>query len=137
MKKIFLYQTVRPQDGSAELPRGPYEVDDIKWITAASWDTDNEENVHGGLATFVVASGEFAGLSRRIGVIVEEEFEGESLVVLAGWGIEEFESAARGASKQGLLQAKKLFEEILARNSGEERATWGVRFIVGLLTTKE
>lgn len=137
MKKIFLYQEIKPQDRSETLPRGTYEVDDINWITAAPWDLDNEEEVHGGMATFVVASGPLASPKRRIGMVVEEEFEGERLVILAGWGVEEFESAARGASTSGLMQAKKLFGDILARTPGEKRAVWGVTFIDGLISGRE
>lgn len=137
MKKVFLYQEIVPQDRSLTLPRGFYEVDDIKWITVATWDTDNEEDIHRGMATFVVTSGEHRGLARRIGVIVEEAFEGEGLVILAGWEIESFEIAARSASESGRAQAKKLFEEILARHPGEKRATWGITFIDQLASAKE
>jgi hypothetical protein len=38
---IVLYQEVKPQDGSPTLPKGIYEVADLKWIASAPWDLDN------------------------------------------------------------------------------------------------
>lgn len=134
--KVVLYQEVTPQDKSPTLPRGLYEVKDLQWISTAQWDQENAEGIHGGMATFVVASGEFAGSKRRIGVVVDEEFESERLVIMAGWGIEEFESAARYATVSGLQRAKKLFEEILARNANDSRSGWGITFIDKLLVEK-
>lgn len=134
--KVVLYQEIPPQDESPTLPRGLYEVRDLQWISGAVWDREHEEEIHGGTATFVVVSGEFAGSKRRIGVVVEEEYEAERLVIMAGWGIEEFESAARGATAGGLDKAKKLFAEILSRNANDSRSKWGITFIDKLLAAK-
>ena len=67
MTKIALFDTVKPNDDSEVLPRGLYEVDEIKWI---SYRTVNSHNR--GAATFVVVSGPHASSRRRIGCITDD-----------------------------------------------------------------
>lgn len=68
--KVALYDTVKPSDGSETLPRGTYEISEVRWISYRDLGGH-----HRGVATFVVTEGEHASSRRRIGCVTDEPGE--------------------------------------------------------------
>lgn len=61
--EVEVISEVKPSDGSETLPRGRYQVRDLKWI---AWSPNDPSKVIAGVATFVVMQPIY-GPVRRIG----------------------------------------------------------------------